>query len=155
MFDIDHVLAIKDFAKGEKVVDMGAGTGYNAWLFSQVGIDVCAVDRPQSMFPPSFFKVQMSPPSSTSFVGTMLYIWPEHTFPWLEEFIQQGGTRVVVAGDHSPDHFYKDAPNPPPICPVFPPESHAHLKWDMVYEQKLPVSTDDVKDVLQFFVLKK
>lgn len=161
LFDINAVLEIQRFSPNAHVIDMGCGSGYNAWLLSQVGMKVCAIDTKDSWFPNPFFKdIVYGTPEVTDEMaqGVLMYIWPvtDVGFPGLEEFIAKGGKRVIVGGDHSPDHCCMELPKSerPPICPNFPPPSHAHLRWRKVKEMEMPVYSLDMKDVLQFFILE-
>ena len=157
LIDIDAILQIKHFSPNLHVIDMGCGSGYNAWLLRQVGLCVTAVDVKSTYFKHTFIgDIQYEMPEITDKMagGVLLYIWPtaKSGFPGLEAFLAKGGKRVIVGGDFRPDHCYEELPvsERPPICPLFPPSGN----WHKVKTMQMPVYGDDMEDTLQFFVLE-
>lgn len=158
LLSIDAILEIKRFSPNVHVVDMGCGSGYNAWLLRQVGMIVTAIDVKSTYFQHTFIDdiyYEMPEITSEMACGVLLYIWPmtESGFPGLEAFLAQGGKRVIVGGDFRPDHCYQELPvhERPPICPIFPPLGD----WRKVKTMQMPVYGDDMEDTLQFFVLSQ
>ena len=94
-----------DALDGTPVVEMGAGTGYWAWLLTQAGVDVVAYDREPRDGP---HRVDLSPDLSRGYVPVrrggprdvaghadraLLLVWPPHRAP------MAAGALDAFAGD--------------------------------------------------------
>lgn len=159
---------IRDFAGSRRVIDFGAGTGYNSWLLSQVGLDVIAVDYADGwktmLNGTSFYDVHLSD-DTYSWLGNtqngnndVLFLsWPVYarkvmfdSAVWdradvggiaLEHFLRFGGTHVIHVGE---DHYG---------C------TGGALMWDLLEDMALVADHDILQwygmhDTLQFYVKK-
>lgn len=155
------------------IYERGCGTGYNAWLLKQKNAKVFAVDAgDENEFALRFYDIVTDsevPLFINSIIakdGALLYIWPTNDedqvpFHGYDDWEILGGTKVIVIGDHNPDHckislgnYTKE--NAPPICPIFPPARCQALQdspgaWKLVKEMKAPVYSWDINDVVQFW----
>lgn len=95
------------------VVELGAGTGYWAYLLAEVGVDVLAIDRAPALSPDSkwfhssqpWFPVRVGDESVVAHVPerSLLIVWPTRDETWaadaLELFHRAGGSTVIYVGE--------------------------------------------------------
>lgn len=98
--------AICLIAKGGAVVEIGAGTGYWAWLLRQAGVDVLAYDSLPVEPQHSYFRVERS--TSATVAGqhpdrTLFLCWPPFDGSMAEAeitaYAKAGGRRVFHVGE--------------------------------------------------------
>jgi len=127
---------IAAFGRGH-VWDVGAGSGYHAWMLGRTGASVYASDRTQNEFHIRFAPVADQPDDARIAEiaregGTALYFWPQRRYHSLARWIRLGGRRVITVGcfdlpDHCwlGDHPEASPADAPRICPPFPPPDWA------------------------------
>lgn len=88
-------------ALGPEIVEMGAGTGYWAWLLGQAGCRVQAFERETGQ-PPRWVELQKGGPEvlARSQAQTLLLCWPPLQEPFALECLRAfRGERVVYIGE--------------------------------------------------------
>ncbi|HET9566323.1 MAG TPA: hypothetical protein VFP27_17915, partial [Mycobacterium sp.] len=96
----EAIAAIGAFAEG-KVVEMGAGKGYWAWLLEQAGLEVHAYDH--EVPPATYTRVHVGQPAVlNAYDGawTLLLCWPPYQDPMAVDALDAfRGHRVVYIGE--------------------------------------------------------
>lgn len=93
------------------------GSGYNAYLFKQLGVNMYCTDCSKNWFEKGQYTdkkryVEIDEKISEEKVrkiikrgGALMYIWPAGDYPDLELWIRNGGKKVIVIVDNNPDHI--------------------------------------------------
>src|SRR4051812_41614544 len=93
---------IEEIARHAPLIEMGAGTGYWAWLLSQAGADVLAYDANVAA-PPHWFGVREGGPEALSaHSGRALYLcWPPLDEPFAEGCLEryEGQTLLYLGAE--------------------------------------------------------
>lgn len=76
----EAIHAIADFCDDSPIVEMGAGTGYWAWLLRQAGVEITCFDS-RTEAPPHWHPINGGTPASASLDPmlrgqTLLLVWP-------------------------------------------------------------------------------
>jgi hypothetical protein len=101
--DESAVAALREFAAGDLVLEVGAGTGYWAWLLAQAGVRMVATDVAEHAVPRW---TAVEPLDARAAVarhrgaGVLLLVWPELDSPMANEALAGfTGDRVAYAGE--------------------------------------------------------
>lgn len=103
--------ALEKIASYSPIVEMGAGSGYWAYLLRGLGVDVVAYDKGDAWHPdlkgknpPRWTKVLEGTPESLRNHSdrTLLLVWPPYAEPMAYEcLIHYGGNRIIYVGEGS------------------------------------------------------
>jgi hypothetical protein len=94
----EAIAALKEFSP---LLELGAGTGYWAWLLRQSGADVLAYDRNPAA-PPHWTAVEEGDESGVREYGyrTLFLCWPSYQEPMAYEALRAySGSRVAYVGE--------------------------------------------------------
>lgn len=93
------------------------GSGYNAWLCKQMGINIYCTDHKGNYFESEYVDDkryanvhdEISDEEVKKIIandGAMMYIWPSKKYHNLEKWIKLGGKKIIIVADHNPNHMY-------------------------------------------------
>lgn len=99
----ESILAIKGFS--DTVIEVGAGSGYWAWLMSQVGIKVFAFDTekpPNDLFTTSWHPIIIGNPVylKKPVTAALFLCWPPYDSPMAFDALQRyPGNKLIYVGE--------------------------------------------------------
>ena len=110
---------IEEFQKFSNnfIWEHSSGSGYNAWLCKQMGINIYCTDHKDNYFKNEYIDDkryanvhdEISDEEVKNIIkndGAMMYIWPLKKYHDLEKWIKLGGKKIIIVADHNPDHVY-------------------------------------------------